>query len=137
MGSRTASLALTLLLALPAALAGCDDDDAAYVTATVPGGDPLLGKAAIRAHGCNACHRIAGIPGMAANVGPPLRDMARQAYIGGVLPNTPENLVRWIIDPPSVDPRTAMPDLGIGDAEARHIAAYLYSTSHASPGGPL
>ena len=40
---------------------------------------------------------------------------------------TPENLIRWVIAPREVDPRTAMPDVGVSPADARDIAAYLYT----------
>jgi cytochrome c1 len=42
------------------------------------------------------------------------------------LPNTPDNLVRWLRDPQAVSPQTIMPDLGLGEPQARDIAAYLY-----------
>jgi cytochrome c1 len=46
--------------------------------------------------------------------------------IAGRLPNTPPNLVRWIVHPQEVDPGTLMPDLGVAPQQARDIAAYLY-----------
>jgi cytochrome c1 len=52
--------------------------------------------------------------------------MAHQAYIAGVLPNTRENLVYWILEPHKVDPLTAMPDLGVTEEQARDMAAFLY-----------
>jgi cytochrome c len=93
----------------------------------VAGGDPARGKATVQRYGCIACHTIPGIAGHGSNVGPPLTKMALRAYVGGVLPNTPEDLVRWLRNPPEVDPRTAMPNLGISEAEAKDIAAYLYT----------
>ena len=39
----------------------------------------------------------------------------------------PENMIRWLIDPQAVEPGTAMPNLGMSEADARHIAAYLYT----------
>ena len=54
-------------------------------------------------------------------------DVGRRVYIAGVVTNTPDNMVRWIVDPPSIDPQTAMPVTGISIAEARDVAAYLYS----------
>jgi cytochrome c1 len=42
------------------------------------------------------------------------------------MPNTPGNLIRWIRNPRSVEPGTAMPALGLSEREARDIAAYLY-----------
>jgi cytochrome c1 len=44
-----------------------------------------------------------------------------------MLPNTPENLVRWLRDPQKLNPRTAMPDLGVTERDAQDIAAYLYT----------
>ena len=59
-------------------------------------------------------------------VGPPLSGMARRTLIAGRLPNTPDNLVHWIMDPKSVHPRTAMPDMAVSEAQARDIVAYLW-----------
>jgi cytochrome c2 len=93
----------------------------------VAGGDRERGREAIERYGCVACHTIPGIPAYGANVGPPLVGLARQAYVAGVLPNAPEHLVRWLRNPPAVDPLTAMPDLGVSREDAADIAAYLYA----------
>lgn len=92
----------------------------------VHGGDPARGARLIRDHGCGACHEIPGISGARGTVGPSLATLRRQAYVAGVLPNEPGGLVRWIVDPPAHSSRTAMPDLGVTEEEARDIAAYLY-----------
>lgn len=89
-------------------------------------GDPELGRALILEHGCGACHRIPGIAEAKGRVGPSLEGLAGRAYIAGVLPNMPGGLVRWIVDPPTHSPQTAMPDLGVTPEEARDIASYLY-----------
>ena len=109
-----------------AALAGCGDDDRDYA-AGLTGGDPNRGRAAIEYHGCASCHTIPGVRGADGVVGPPLTNIGSRMYIGGVLQNKPANLVRWIRDPTAVDPRSAMPDLGVDEGDARDIAAYLYS----------
>ncbi|TFZ07149.1 c-type cytochrome [Ramlibacter henchirensis] len=93
----------------------------------VAGGEPDRGRAAIERYGCAACHTIPGLPSYGANVGPPLLHLAERGYLAGVLPNTPEHLVQWLRDPPSIAPRTAMPNLGVSQAEAADIAAYLYA----------
>lgn len=93
----------------------------------IPESDPERGRAAVIEHGCGACHVIPGVRGANARVGPRLIGIAEQGYIAGVLPNSPENLVRWIQDPQGVNPRTAMPDLEVTEEEARDIAAFLYS----------
>lgn len=85
------------------------------------------GAALIDAYGCGACHAIPGIPSARGIVGPPLGDLGRQAYIAGVLANTPENLVAWIMNAPGIDPRTAMPNMGVGPEQAQDMAAYLYA----------
>lgn len=88
-------------------------------------GDALRGKRAIASYGCPSCHVIPGVPGAQGVVGPPLSGIARRAYLGGVLPNTPEDMIFWLRFPQLADPRTAMPNMGVTDADARDIAAYL------------
>jgi cytochrome c2 len=94
---------------------------------TVPGGDPDRGRELIASFGCGSCHTIPGIEGADAVVGPPLTDMGRREYIAGNLPNEPPNMIRWLVDPQAVEPGTAMPNLGISERQARHMAAYLYT----------
>jgi cytochrome c1 len=90
------------------------------------GGDPLAGRELIRQFGCGACHRIPGVAGANATVAPPLSKIESRLYLAGRLTNTPENLVRWIRDPRAVEPKTAMPALGLDERQARDVAAYLY-----------
>jgi cytochrome c len=97
----------------------------AYLPAT--GGDAAQGKKVIVSYGCGACHTIPGIHAAKGVVGPPLYFWGRRTMIAGELPNTPENLVRWLKDPPSAEPATAMPKLGLSDQQARDAAAYLYT----------
>jgi len=104
-------------------LAFCAHADAASAT----GGDPARGMAAIGRYGCVACHAIPGVPDSGSDVGPPLSRVGNRSYIGGVLPNTPDNLERWLRNPPAVDPRTAMPNMNISAEDAKDIAAYLYT----------
>jgi hypothetical protein len=42
-----------------------------------------------------------------------------------VLPNSRENMVRWIRFPHEFSPLGAMPALGVSERDARDIAAYL------------
>jgi cytochrome c len=91
------------------------------------GGDPWQGEQKIGHYGCSSCHTIPGIAGADAMVGPPLTKMGTRSYIGGVIANTPNNMITWLKDPPSVDPKTAMPKVGLSDTDARDIASYLYT----------
>ena len=58
-------------------------------------------------------------------MGPPLDRMAVRSFIGGVLENTPQNMVRWLLAPQRFVPDGAMPDLGVPDGDARDMATYL------------
>ena len=89
------------------------------------GGEPDRAPELMIRYGCAGCHEIPGVRGPRGRIGPPLRQLAGRVYIGGVLANRPDSLVRWIVNPRAVDPKTAMPRTGISEAEARHVAAYL------------
>ena len=41
------------------------------------------------------------------------------------MPNTPENLARWIHDPPAVKPGSFMPNYHLSDEEIQQLVAYL------------
>lgn len=101
----------------------------ARVAASEPAGsaapDAGRGKRAIHQHACATCHAIPGIVGPNAPVGPPLAGIASRGFIAGVLPNTPENMLRWLRHPQAVDPLSAMPELGVSERDAHDIAAYL------------
>jgi cytochrome c1 len=90
-------------------------------------GDASKAPQPLRRFGCSGCHEIPGISGADGKVGGSLSDLRKRVYIGGVLNNTSDNLIQWIISPPKFSPRTAMPVTGISEAEARDVAAYLYS----------
>jgi cytochrome c oxidase assembly factor CtaG/cytochrome c2 len=125
------ALGLLLLCAAALLLSGCSTpalgQNAMSPVPSVPRGDPLAGAVALRAYGCGACHNIPGIVGAHSAVGPPLDRWAERHYIAGTLLNTPDNLIRWIMDPQAIEPGTAMPDLGVTPEEAAHMSAYLYT----------
>ena len=87
--------------------------------------DADRGKVAINQYACTTCHVIPGVVGPNAPVGPPLEGIAKRAILAGVLPNTPDNMVRWLRAPQEVSPISAMPNLGVTARDARDIAAYL------------
>ncbi|HMC54194.1 MAG TPA: hypothetical protein VKH19_03405 [Gemmatimonadaceae bacterium] len=113
--------AVILVIALVVACANRGAD--AHV---VSGGNGDRGRGLIRVYGCGACHTIPGVRGAESFVGPNLDGIASRSYIAGVLPNDPENMVRWIQNPPAIDSKTAMPFLGVSERDARDIAEYLY-----------
>jgi cytochrome c1 len=91
------------------------------------GGDPDRGSRIVVSAACGSCHVIPGAPNATGLVGPPLGQFARRTIVAGVLPNTPDNLVRWLMDPQAVVPGNSMPRTGLNEAQARDVAAYLYT----------
>ena len=106
---------------------GACGGEAERTAGAMTGGYPSRGREKIRKYGCASCHTIPGIPEADSLVGPPLSKIASRTYVGGVLTNTPDNMIRWIQNPQGVDPLTAMPNLGVTEADARDIAGYLYT----------
>ncbi|MDB5629452.1 MAG: putative cytochrome c class protein [Tardiphaga sp.] len=97
------------------------------VALALTGGDASRAPPLLRRYGCAGCHTIPGIPGADGQVGAPLRDMRSRVYVGGVLPNNADNLIKWIDSPTTFNPKSAMPRTGVSESEARDIAAYLYA----------
>ena len=96
-------------------------------TANLTGGNPLSGKEKIEYYGCAACHEIPGVDIARGRVGPSLQHIAARSYLAGKLPNSPQNMASWIQKPQEFLPHTAMPNMGISEADASDITAYLYS----------
>jgi cytochrome c2 len=134
--SRQALVALGLLLVgcsptatstatPPAATQGLEPPHLAPAP-NVPG-DPENGRRLLIAKGCGGCHTVPGVAGANGKIGPDLAGVgSRPTLAGGAVPhNGPDDIKRWILDPPALKPGTAMPKLGLSDDEATRIAAYL------------
>lgn len=93
----------------------------------VDGGDPERGRLLTQQYQCAACHFIPEVQGAGGDAGPSLQYMGRLSYIAGGIPNQPENMIRFLQNPPAVKPGTLMPALGISEEEARHMAAFMYT----------
>ena len=83
------------------------------------------GRLLLQQFGCGGCHSIPGVANARGTSGPPLARVHERAYLGGVLPNTPENMAQWIRHPQRFDPRTTMPAMGMTEGQARDMVAYL------------
>ena len=105
-------------------LAGCDAPLPEREPLT--GGNPAQGKDLIARYGCGSCHSIRGVPNATGTVGPPLQDLKKRVYLGGVVSNNPDQIVKWIVNPRAYAADTAMSVVGVTESEARDIAAYLY-----------
>ena len=109
---------IPILLALPA----CDQREPAPSAVRA---DALLGARLVDQFQCGACHRIPDIPAAQGRTGPTLAAFGKRSYIAGSIPNLPDNLARWLVDPAALKPDTTMPAMGVSPVEARHMAAYL------------
>ena len=127
MRRRAAQPACLAVAALTLAVGACEGGRSAANHVVVPGGHPERGVQVMEDFGCGSCHLIPGVDGASGTVGPPLTQWARRSYIAGNLPNAPDNLIRWVMAPHSVEPGTAMPDLPLTEQQARDVAAYLYT----------
>lgn len=91
-----------------------------------PSGSAADGKAIYARNACVGCHTIRGVS--AGTLGPDLTHFgSRQTLAAGLRPNTPENVAAWVRDPQALKPAVKMPNLGLNDADARALAAYLLS----------
>ena len=116
-----ANLALASALCL---LAACRPGEAQPPKAA---GDAKQGRVLLARFQCGSCHAIPGVEGAAGTAGPPLTDIARRSYLAGHLPNDPEVMARWIVNPRALVPATTMPAMGVSPEEARDMSAYLYT----------
>jgi len=74
---------------------------------------------------CSQCHAIRGTQAGGA-YGPDLTHVGSRATIGaGILPNTPENLQRWIRNPHQFKPGNKMPPHDLSDADLAAVSEYL------------
>ena len=91
------------------------------------GGDPRRGESLFIQYGCGSCHSLKNVRTATGMVGPPLDGIALRMILAGHLANNPDNMQKWIRDPQHVSPGTAMPDLRVGERDARDITAFLYT----------
>ena len=126
-GFRVALITIVLLAITTGAFAVVFADRTQEPIYDVPGGDVELARQAMEDYACYACHTIPGVERANTWVGPPLTNWGDRTYIAGSLPNDPDNLISFIVNPQEYRPDTAMPVTGISPEEAAHIAAYLYT----------
>jgi len=91
-----------------------------------PTGAAADGKAVFTRSACVGCHTIRGVS--AGTLGPDLTHFgSRQTLGAGLLPATVENITAWLRHPAALKPGVKMPDLGLGEPDARALATYLAS----------
>lgn len=126
--SRVLRLAAITAVASSAGVAACGETSQQSTPERhIEGGNAVRGRATIAAYGCGSCHSIPGVRGARGMVGPPLDHWSQRRIIAGEVPNDPARLITWLTVPQSIEPGTAMPNMGVTDGEARDMAAYLYT----------
>lgn len=84
------------------------------------------GRELFRTETCVNCHAINGVPGANVRVAPDLTHVASRRQLGsGIMPNTPENMRRWITNPQAVKPGALMPDFNLTNEEVDELSEYL------------
>jgi cytochrome c oxidase subunit 2 len=104
-------------------------DSAAQATRLVRDSLMTRGSQVFISGGCIGCHAMVGTPmaGQVGVIGPNLSHVGSRATIAGaMLPNTDENLARWLHDPQAVKPGTLMKlPRKLTEDEVQILVAYL------------
>ena len=82
---------------------------------------PPTGAQLFRNKACYACHGTAG------GTCPSLVNFVERELIANKVPNTTENLRKWLKDPSSIKYGTRMPNLNLSDWEIKLLIEYIYS----------
>jgi cytochrome c oxidase subunit 2 len=100
--------------------------DSAAAGAPAQGAEYAAGEKLFMTKGCMGCHSLQAVGAPKGMIGPNLANVGARSHIAaGWLPNTDENLERWIREPQSVKKGVLMPNLGVKVEEARALRAYL------------
>lgn len=123
-GTQHANMAFEVI-ALPA------EEYAAWLaTRATPRTEPAAaeaqrGRQLFLTSGCVQCHAIQGTRAK-ANTGPDLTHIGSRQKIGAaLLPNTRENLARWIADPQAIKPGIKMPRTELNVDDLQSLVTYL------------
>lgn len=107
-----------------------DEYDAWYSHEKSPAVPPndsatAAGQRAFLSASCATCHTITGTPAGATN-GPNLTHVAnRRTIASGTLPNTHDDLLRWIYNPQAIKPGTQMPQSNLPPEALQNLVSYL------------
>jgi cytochrome c oxidase subunit 2 len=87
--------------------------------------DGSAGRSAFLSQSCVNCHRVRGTPAQGTYAPDLTHLMRRETIASGIVPNTPENLRRWVDNPQTIKPGCLMPAFGLGNRERDDIVRYL------------
>ncbi|MCL4506409.1 MAG: cytochrome c oxidase subunit II [Chloroflexi bacterium] len=90
-------------------------------------GDAARGETFFMNGPCVSCHTIDGTKAQGKVAPRPLTHFATYEKIAQVIPNTPENLTKWLHNPQEVKPGTQMPNLALKPQDIADLVAFLES----------
>lgn len=94
---------------------------------TPAGGTALTGAHIFKNATCGNCHRVRGTDA-SGNAGPDLTHFAsRKTMLAGMLPNTKENVRKWLQNPQAVKPGALMPQFKYPKDSLNALVDYLVS----------
>jgi cytochrome c oxidase subunit II len=95
--------------------------------AVAPTAETQRGHDVFMNNACVTCHTIRGTQA-GSRVGPELTHVGnRRTIAAGTLPNTREELTRWVRNPQAIKPGTRMPATHLSDDDLAAVVAYLES----------
>ncbi len=94
--------------------------------ASPPGtAEAMEGVQVFKEKNCINCHSITGLM-TRGHVAPDLTHVgSRTTLAAGTIPNTPENLAKWLRNPQSVKKGVRMPEIGLSTDQIKHLTVYL------------
>jgi cytochrome c oxidase subunit 2 len=125
-GAEHARMALTVVAERPAAFRAWLDHQLEPAAAP-PDSLAAAGQGVFAGSACALCHTVRGTPA-GGRLGPDLTHLAARGTIAaGTLPNTPGDLMAWIVGPQAFKPGTIMPAVPLRPGELQALVAYLRS----------
>jgi cytochrome c oxidase subunit 2 len=74
---------------------------------------------------CVNCHRVEGTAAKGTYAPDLTHLMSRQTLASGMIPNTPEALRQWVVDPQQIKEGSLMPAFGLSDRQVDLLVDYL------------
>jgi cytochrome c oxidase subunit II len=90
-------------------------------------GDAARGEQVFLNGPCVSCHTIDGTIAQGKVAPRPLTHFATYNQVAQVIPNTPDNVTKWLHNPQDVKPGTQMPNLGLKPQDIADLVAFLES----------
>jgi cytochrome c oxidase subunit 2 len=92
---------------------------------TAQSDEATKGQVVFTRESCAGCHTIRGTSAQ-GTVGPDLSDFGSRRTIGGAtVPNTPDELAKWITNSQAIKPGNIMPPISLSPSDLQSVVTYL------------